>query len=94
MSDRQRQVKGFVALAAVLASLTTVAWRQSTARETMQELEDAAVELAVAVEEREALARQLAEIEKRSWIGEEAAARLDMRVPSEQELVMTSGDAR
>lgn len=79
------------ALAILLASLTVVAWRQSTTRETMAELDAAERELAVTADEREVLARELAGLESRLWIGAEAAGRLGMRPPGEQEVVITSG---
>ncbi len=79
------------ALAILLASLTEVAWRQSTTRETMAELDAAERELAIAADEREERARELAGLESRQWIGAEAARRLGMRPPSEQEVVITSG---
>ncbi len=83
--------KAILALAVVLASLTAVAWRQSTTRETMEELDAVYRELAVAVEKREELARALAAMETRPWIGVEAAKRLGMRAPSENEVVIVSG---
>lgn len=86
--------RAIFALAVVLASLTMVAWRQSTAHETMEELDAAARELAVVIEERERLARELAAIEARPWIGAEAAKRLGMRAPNEDEVVITSGGSR
>lgn len=79
------------ALAILLASLTAVAWRQSTTRETMAELVAAERELALAADEREELARELAGLESRLRIGAEAARRLGMRPPGEQEVVITSG---
>ena len=91
MTRRHLPAKAIFALAVVLASLTAVAWRQSTTRETMEELGEAERALAVASEEREELARELAAMETRPWIGAEAAKRLGMRTPSEHELVITSG---
>ncbi len=86
--------KTILLLAVVLASLTMVAWRQSTARETMEELAAAERELAIAVEGREALARELAALETRPWIGAQAAKRLGMRAPTENEVVIASGADR
>lgn len=82
------------ALVVALASLTAVAWRQSTTRETLDELDGIERELAVAIEEAEGLARDLHAIETRSWIGAQAATRLGMRAPSEQEVVIVSGGSR
>lgn len=83
--------RAIFALTMLLASLTVVAWRQSTTRETMAELDAIERELALATDEREELARELAGLESRLWIGTEAAIRLGMRPPSEQEVVITSG---
>ena len=86
--------KAIVLLAAVLASLTAVAWRQSTTRETLEELTAAERELAIALDEREELARELASMETRQWIGGEASERLGMRAPTEKEVVIASGAER
>ncbi len=86
--------RAIFALAILLASLTVVAWRQSTTRETMAELEAVERELALAADEREELARELAGLESRPRIGAEAARRLGMRAPSEHEVVITSGGSR
>lgn len=83
--------RAIFALAILLASLTVVAWRQSTTRETMAELDAVESELSLTADEREKLARELTRLESRLWIGAEAAARLGMRPPSEQEVVLTSG---
>lgn len=83
--------RAIFALAILLASLTVVAWRQSTTRETMAELDAAERELALAADELEELARELAGLGSRQWIGAEAARRLGMRPPNEQEVVITSG---
>lgn len=94
MKDRNLLAKAILALAVVLASLTAVAWRQSTTRETMEALAAAERELAIAIEEREELARALAAMETRPWIGGEAARRLGMRAPTEDEVVIASGGDR
>ena len=91
MNGKGVSPRAVVALAILLASLTAVAWRQSSTRETMEELATVERELAVATDEREELARELAGLESRPWIGAEAAKRLGMRPPSEQEVVITSG---
>ena len=86
--------KAILLLAVVLVSLTTVAWRQSTTRETMEELAAAERELAIAVDEREELSRELSAMETRPWIGAEAARRLGMRAPTENEVVIAPGGER
>ena len=93
--SRKRRVRTVVfALAAVLTALGTVAWRQSTTRETMEELGRAEQELAVVVDEREEAARELVAIESRQWIAREAERRLGLRPPTESEVVITSGGSR
>lgn len=91
MKNRHLVPRAILALAVVLASLTAVAWRQSTARETMQELAAAERELAIVIDEREELARELAAMETRPWTGREAGKRLGMRAPTENEVVIASG---
>ncbi len=86
--------RAVLVLAAVLASLTVVAWRQSTTRETLEELAGAERELAIAIDARDELARALAAMETRPWIGAEAARRLGMRAPAENEVVIASGGER
>lgn len=94
MSRKGSVGRAVLALAAVVGALTLVAWRQSTARETMAALDDVVRELALAADEREELARRLVVIEGRSWIGAEAARRLELRPPTEREVVIPSGGFR
>ena len=72
-------------------ALTVVAWRQSTTRETMEEIGRLSRELAVAADEREELARDVLGLEQRPWVVAEAARRLGLRPPREDEVVITSG---
>lgn len=85
--------RAVVGLAAVLAALALVAWRQSKARETMAELEDVVRELAVAGDEREALERALGRVEGRAWVAAEAGRRLGLRPPGDGEVVIPSEGA-
>lgn len=94
MKNRNLLPHAVLLLVVVPASLTAVAWRQSTARETMEELDAAERELAIAIDEREELARGLAAMETRPWVGGEAARRLGMRAPTENEVVIASGGDR
>ncbi len=89
---RARRV-GF-ALAAVLGALAAVAWRQSSTRGTMEELDQADRELAVALDEREEVARELMAIESRGWVADQAVRRLGLRPPTQREVIITSGGAR
>lgn len=94
MSRKGSVGRTVLALAAVVGALTLVAWRQSTARETMAALDDVVRDLALAADEQEELARRLVVIEGRSWIGAEAARRLGLRPPTEREVVIPSGGFR
>jgi len=83
--------RAIVVAVSFLAALTVVAWRQSTTRETMAEIQRVNRELAVAADEREELARELVGIEGRPWIGAEAARRLGLRAPRDREVVIVAG---
>lgn len=91
---RARPVMFVTSLAAVVAALGAVAWRQSTTRETLEELGRAERELAVVLDEREEVARELVDLESRSWVTGQAWERLGLRPPNENELVITAGAAR
>lgn len=92
--SRRRAGRAVFALTAVLAALAAVAWRQTTARGTMQELERADRELAVALDDREEVVRELMAIESWGWVAGEAARRLDLRPPTQREVIITAGGAR
>ncbi len=79
------------ATAALLAALALVAWRQSTTRETMQEIEEIGRDLAIAADEREELARRVSQLEARPHVAAEAAERLGLRSPSDHEVVIPAG---
>ena len=83
--------RAIVVAVSFLAALAAVAWRQSTTRETMVEIQRLDRELAVAADEREELVRELVGIEGRPWIGAEAARRLGLRAPRDQEVVIAAG---
>lgn len=86
--------KAVLALAALLAALALVAWRQSTARETMAELDEVVRQLALAADERQELDRRVASVEKRSWVEAEVGRRLGLRPPRDGEVVIPSGGSR
>lgn len=83
-----------VALVAYAAALTAVAWRQSTTRETMAEVDRLSREVAVAADHREELAREVLGLEDRRWVVKEADRRLGLRPPREEEVVIASGRSR
>lgn len=94
MSRLRRAWRVVFALAAVLVALSAVAWRQSTTRETMEELDRTDRDLAVVLDEREDVARELIAVEGWGWVAGEAARRLGMRPPTEREVIITSGGSR
>lgn len=93
MNRRPRAGRVVLAIAAVLAALAVVAWRQSATRETMQDLDRADRELAVARDELEEVRRELVAVESRRWIAAEAVRRLGLRPPTQREVILTSGGA-
>ena len=94
MTARARMGRVVLMLTLYAAALTVVAWRQSTTRETMEEIGRLSRELAVAADEREELARDLLGLEQRPWVVAEASRRLGLRPPREEELVFTSGGSQ
>ena len=91
MTGSVRMVRMVLVLALYAGALTVVAWRQSTTRETMEEIGRGSRELAVAADEREVLARDLLGLERRRWVVAEAARRLGLRPPREEEVVFATG---
>ena len=91
MSGRARMGRAVLVLALYAAALTMVAWRQSTTRETIEEIGRLSRELAVVADEREELARDVLGLEQRRWVVAEAGRRLGLRPPREEEVVITSG---
>jgi len=86
-----RTTRVVLAAAALLAALTTVAWRQSSARETMKALADVDRQIELARDEREELTRELMVKEGRAWVLDEAARRLGLRAPREAEVQFLPG---
>ena len=91
MRGLDRSGRVVLSVAAVLAALTTVAWRQSSARGTMKALTDLERQIELARDEREDLARTLMVMEGRNWVLVEAERRLGLRSPREAELQFLPG---
>jgi cell division protein FtsL len=88
-----------VAFVGLLASLNLVVWRQSRALETLRTLDRVRRERAVVEAERATLVRRIQYLESRSRVVQDAAARLGMRLPNGEEIVVLSlgaagGEAR
>jgi cell division protein FtsL len=74
--------------AALLAALTLVIWRQSQALETLRDLDKLRDSRALAEAERSDLLRKIEHLESRDYVVGAARARLGMRVPSADEIVI------
>ena len=94
MTRKARTGRVILALVAYAVALTAIAWRQSTTRETMAEIDRLFRELVVAADVREELAREVLGLEDRRWVVAEAARRLGLRPPGEEEVVIASGRLR
>lgn len=82
-----------LAVAAVLAALSLVAWRQSRALETLSTLEQLRRETSLARAERAELLRRARHLESRARVVPAARDRLDMHLPRASEIVYLSGGA-
>ena len=83
-----------LALAAFLASLSLVAWRQGRAYQVMQSLEDVRFETGLATAERAELERNVQFLSSRARIVPEARERFGMRVAVGEHRVFLPGDAQ
>ena len=81
-----------LALAAFLASLSLVAWRQGRAFRVMAELEDTRNELSLAEAERAEVVRNVQYLESRQRVVPEARERLGMQVADGGQLVILMGE--
>lgn len=83
-----------LALAALLAALLLVTWRQSRALEALAELEAARTERVLAEAQKEELERRIQYLESRSRVVRDAGERLGMRKPAASEIVYLQGGGR
>lgn len=81
-------IRVILAFTLLLASLTTVVWRQSRAHEALRELDRVRREHAVARGERAMLQRELQRLSSRGYVIDAAAERLRMRVPEGEEIIL------
>lgn len=82
-----RTVRVALCVAAFLASLSLVAWRQSRAYEALSALEEIRSEAALAESERAELETRVRHLESRSWVVPAARERLDLRLPHSSDIV-------
>lgn len=88
MSDSKRVA---IALAALLASLSVVTWRQMRALEALAELHDLGQEIEVVSAVRKDLRGEIQYLESRGRVVPEARERLGMHNPAADEIVYLSG---
>jgi cell division protein FtsL len=81
-------------VAALLASLSLVTWRQARSREALEELDTIRREVSLAKAERDELEHRIQILESRSRVVPEARERLGMRTPGSGEIVLLSGGDR
>ncbi|MBW3555111.1 MAG: hypothetical protein KY466_16510 [Gemmatimonadetes bacterium] len=81
-------IRAVLLLTGLLASLTLVVWRQSTALEMLRGLDAVRQERIVEEARRASLSRRVEELESRARVSVAARERLGMRVPSGAELVI------
>lgn len=83
-----------VSVAAFLASLSLVAWRQGRAYEVMSALDHARDEISLAQAERSDLQSDVQAYQSRAWVLPQARERLGMHVADAGEMVMLAGTGK
>lgn len=79
-----------LAVAAILAALSLVTWRQARALEALAEVDRVHREVLLAESERGELLRDIQHLESRARIVADARERLGMRLPEGSEIVLLS----
>lgn len=82
-----------LAVAALLAALSLVTWRQSRTLEALRELDVVQRELSLVEAERADLHRRIQTLESRGHVVPMARERLGMRTPSAGEIILLEGEA-
>lgn len=80
-----------LAVAALLAALSLVTWRQARALEALQVLDAVERELSLVEAERADLHRRIQTLESRGRVVPAARDRLGMRTPSSGEIILLEG---
>lgn len=83
-----------LSVAAFLAALSVVAWRQGRARDVMADREQVREDIALESEVRAELADKIIHLESRRRVVSEARERLGMDYPDTRDLVMLPGGDR
>lgn len=81
-----------LAVAALLAALSLVTWRQSRTREALVELDRIQRSVSLVEAERAELQRRIQVLESRGRVVRDARERLGMRNPDAGEIVLLPGD--
>lgn len=81
-------LKLVVAVALLLAGLSLVSWRQSRAREVLAELDTVRREISLMTAERDEIVNRIQSLESLGRVSTEAEKRLEMRLPSDGEIVL------
>ena len=82
-----------LATAALLASLSLVAWRQARAMEALERLDGVRRELTLSESEKDDLLSRVRVLESRGRVVPEAREELGMRMPGASEIVILAGEA-
>ncbi len=93
MSRLSTPLRAALSVAALLASLSFVAWRQGRALQELTELERIRNEISLARAEQAALVRRIQYLESRGRVVPEAAERLGLHNPVASEQVLLSGES-
>ena len=88
MKSHSGTIRLALCFALLLSALTLVIWRQSLALETLSALDGLRDARAIAEAERSELNRKIEKLESRASVVAAAGARLGMRVPSANEIVI------
>jgi cell division protein FtsL len=79
-------------VAALLAALSLVTWRQARVRDALRDLEELRREVSLARAEQDELEQRIRFLESRSRVVSGARERLGMRTPTSAEIIFLSGD--
>ncbi|MFC1661500.1 hypothetical protein ACFL3S_08640 [Gemmatimonadota bacterium] len=82
-----------LAVAALLSSLSFVAWRQGTALSVLEDLDAVQRERSLSEAEKTELNRRVEVLESRSRVETEAWRRLNLRRPHDYEIVTYAGES-
>ena len=79
-------------VAALLAALSLVTWRQARVRDALRDLDELRREVTLAQAEKSELEQRIRFLESRSRVVSEAREHLGMRPPTSAEIILLSGE--